>query len=575
MAKRLETEVSKQIDDWFDHAKRQRQSTESAWAEQLAMYYGRQWGVLNRATGRLTTPSAPSPWTVRAVHNRIRPLVRTAVAKKNRTRPMLAVMPATEEPTDVLSAKFGTKLLEVMWRDMDLTRKRLELDAWSAVCGSGFILTSWDRFAKGGIGEINVEVVSPQEIYPDPSATQLEDCDYIIRQRARSTQWVKDRYPSIANEVAPDVTSAEIDNYLGRISEGGEPYEGARSGQKEDGVLVRECWVKPNKAHPKGWYAVKVNNKIVRYVDEPHLDGLYPLVHFPWEIALGRLWGMSMVRPLMPVQKELNRRISQLIENANATARPKWKAPKGSLDPGVPTDMPGEVLHYAPVGPPPEVVTPPGMPVYVLQTVELLINDMREISGQHEITQGYTPPGVTAGVAINLLKEQDETQLAPTEQIADNAWQKVGQRMLWFAKNLYREERQFRIAGAGQEPTVMAFSGEQLLGCSDVVVQETSSIPKTLAGRQQSAMEKYQAGAWGPPGSGQARMMLLKALPDSTGEEITMATQDAQKEEAMQAMAMQQAQQQQQGQEEDQGVAMAQQMIQQAEQGARQGAIQK
>jgi hypothetical protein len=61
----------------------------------------------------------------------------------------------------------------------------------------------------------------------------------------------------------------------------------------------------------------------------------------------------------------------------------------------------------------PQFLVPPEMPGYVQNDIERIEQSIREISGQHEVTSGSVPTGVTAASAINLLQEQDDTRLGP------------------------------------------------------------------------------------------------------------------------------------------------------------------
>ena len=87
-----------------------------------------------------------------------------------------------------------------------------------------------------------------------------------------------------------------------------------------------------------------------------------PLVKFPGLRIPGQLWDTSVVEQAIPLQKELNRTLSQMIEYKNLTLKPQMLAPVGSLRQRI-TDEPGAIFEYNPVaGKVPESIPIPSLP---------------------------------------------------------------------------------------------------------------------------------------------------------------------------------------------------------------------
>src|SRR5690606_8768548 len=83
---------------------------ERQWWINLAFLAGQQWVVWNPQTRTLELPKAPS-WRVRMTINHIEPMVRTALAKLTKNRPVSEVQPASTEERDINAARTGTKFL--------------------------------------------------------------------------------------------------------------------------------------------------------------------------------------------------------------------------------------------------------------------------------------------------------------------------------------------------------------------------------------------------------------------------------------------------------------------------------
>lgn len=109
----------KRIVDWakqqYERAKQARAGTERQWYLNLAFYFGKQnmvprqnQSLITTASGTLYTPPAPY-YRVRPVINRIRPTIRTELAKLTSQRPNAFVIPASSEDRDLFAAQAGSR----------------------------------------------------------------------------------------------------------------------------------------------------------------------------------------------------------------------------------------------------------------------------------------------------------------------------------------------------------------------------------------------------------------------------------------------------------------------------------
>src|SRR5690606_4337493 len=79
-----------------------------------------------------------------------------------------------------------------------------------------------------------------------------------------------------------------------------------------------------------------------------------------------------------------------------------------------------------------------------------LRNEFDDLSGQHEISNGSTPTGVTSGTAISFLQEQDESGLTYQVRGIEYAVKMIGTHFLKFVTTYWSDERVIRIAGRNQ-----------------------------------------------------------------------------------------------------------------------------
>jgi hypothetical protein len=119
---------------------------------------------------------------------------------------------------------------------------------------------------------------------------------------------------------------------------------------------------------------------------------------------------------------------------------------------------------------------------------------MADISGQHEVSNGSTPPGVTAATAISFLQEQDESLIAGHYSSIEEAIEKIAGQVLVFAKMYWDEERTVKIVGLEGTFDVQTFKGSDLNGNTDIRVESGSALPTSRAAKQAFIMDLMKMG---------------------------------------------------------------------------------
>jgi hypothetical protein len=446
-------------------------------------------------------------------------IVRTEIAKMSKQRPTFTVIPTTAEQEDVKSAETGEKILEFLWKHLDLSTRLEAALLWSRVCSSGFWKIVWDSGAgkKFGIvvdedespvidqttqqphrpedfeemppglkaktiatGDIHVEVVSPFEIYPDPLAKTLDECEWLIQVSIQSKDFVKQRY-NVEMEPDANITPGTPEVRL--------PVQ-VESGQTYKGIKVFEYWAKPSSDCPQGRHVVWAKEDILD--DGPNPYKHLPYVRFQSIPVPGRFWGSSIAEQLRGPQTELNKIKSQIVENAQRIGNPAIliAATSNTKVSGVP----GEEIKFddASMNSRPEYLRPPDMPAYVIEQINRIEASMQEISGQHEVSQAQVPPGVKAASAINLLQEADDTRLGPAIAEMENALGKAATMSLEVVAQYWTDERVVMIAGENHKLDAMQFKGAALKENTQVECQTGSMLPQSKAARQ-AAIQDFLA----------------------------------------------------------------------------------
>ena len=514
----------------FDSLKSARGRLENQWKLNLAFYKGKQWSYIDRQgmVRTLATEEGEMPrYRVRVVSNQIISGSQSLLSKLTKTKPILAATPGSSSDHDIRAAQMAESLLEFWWQDFHLDDALEEALLWGIIAGQGYWKISWDeqagkaikfmlgpdgrpitdesmkeafraQLAAAGIppqektiylGDIRVEAMSPFDVYLDPSAKTFKDVKYAICIHSLDPDEIKTRW---GVEVKPDSVPSAMDVSL--------PFDNSGVGNDKTVKQVFVMYVLPGPTMPKGRYVAWIKEPHQILVDQPwpYPTNQLPLVKFPGIRVPGSIYDSSVVEHAIPIQKEINKTVSQIIEYKNLTIKPRVWAPVGSLRQRV-TNEPGAVYEFTPIaGLRPEIEKLPTMPPYVFDQLEDMGKRLRDIFHLTEVTEGTPPPNVEAGIAIDLLQEMSTDRLAPTIKLLESALGRAGQLMLSLAQHYYVEPRLLKIRGSGGSTQVQKFTQADIDGGISVMAEAGSGLPRTRAGRQARIQSYVEMGILRP-----------------------------------------------------------------------------
>lgn len=487
------------IKSQYDKHKAARLQYERQWQLNYAFFKGRQnvafrAGIAGSISSGLVVPKAP-PHRVRHTTNRIKPIIRTELARLISNKPNASVVPSSISDEDLFAAQAGEQLWESIYYQKQLHKIYTRAAFWVCITGTGFIKDWWDSSSTVKVsedisytGDIQFGSVTPFHlIVPDLMEEDIEDQPWLINVYTKPVEWANAFFKE--NFVADTVAASEI---MGESF-----FKSQSSDARPDSVLVMEMWLKPgaHKLFPRGGMATCVNGKIKIFSNEGMLfkHGEYPFTKFS-HIPTGEFYADSVINDLIEPQREYNRTRSQVIEAKNRMAKPQLIAPQGSVNAASITTQPGQVIFYKHGMAPPQPLPLQPLPGYVLQELERTIGDMEDISSQHQISRGQAPNGVTAATAISYLQERDDSPLTPTYQSIEFGWEKLAKHTLSHVNQFWETER--IVSGTGIEGTFDAITlkGSQIASGLDIRVEAGSALPISKAAKQAFLMDMMKMG---------------------------------------------------------------------------------
>lgn len=268
-----------------------------------------------------------------------------------------------------------------------------------------------------------------------------------------------------------------------------------------------------------------------------YLHGLYPFIvdnMFPVE---GSIIGFSMIDICKSPQEDIDKIKKALLTNTLYAASPRYfYRQDGQVNKTQfmdPTNMLVEVQGQID----PDNLIPINTQQLngnYLQMLDMEINEMRETTGNTDVSQGI-PTGVTSGSAISALQEAAGKTSRSQNMNAYMAYKEVVYMVIELIRQYYDIPRQFRIIGENGEKEFESYDNSQLktqsigVGLSgeeqyrlptfDVEVVPQKQNPYSKNGQNETVMTLYNMGVFNPEAGDQA-LALVESMDFNQKEEV-------------------------------------------------------
>lgn len=500
------------------------------WTLNREFYKGNQWAFWNKdwpGGGRLETDPLDEGdrprYKVRLSSDEIKPGLNHYIAQLTKNRPVINAEPETGSWRDLKAAQMAQALYEYWWQPDQLALDEKLHDVllnsgisqgywhitWDALAGkelsfmlapTGQPLIGWpdegldlyrDQLRAQGfdpnqykrsvyVGEISVRSIPGENVLLDSSVSHFEDANYAIVIQHFDADEVKARYPKAPDNLTPDSVPGEEAMYL----------QGVMGSADERPKTVRRVYtmyVKPNPVVPKGRVVCWIEGPDMILDDSPWpfpFDDL-PLVHFPGVRRPGHALDIPIVTAARPLQKEINRTISQVVEHKNLTLKPQMLAPRGALDGERLTNEPGRILSYNPInGAVPQWRELPDLPPYVFEHLQSVQSRIDRLFNRIPSGRDQLPARIDSGSSIDLIQETVSDQLSPVIVRIEQSLAKAGMLMVKLAQKYYTEPRYLKIRGANGGVQIDKFMNADLDGGFSFNAVVGSGLPRSRAGKQ-------------------------------------------------------------------------------------------
>jgi len=328
--------------------------------------------------------------------------------------------------------------------------------------GTGAYKVTWDQSKEGGIGDISIERVNLLDLYWEGGIGDIQNSRYLFHLQRVPKEDILEAYPFVQDIDAPDaflpISFTPEENHAG---------DGRRT--------VIEVYYHKTKDGKRTLQYCKYLGETVLYATEndPLLcdRGLYDHCRYPYEFDVlfpveGSVCGYGFVDLCRNPQTEIDLLKTSFVKNAMVGASPRYfmrrdgavneedfldlSCPIVKVDGNLGQDAVRRIEHTSLDG------------VYV-NLYDRIIEELRQTSGNTEVSAGNISSGVTAASAIAALQE------ASGKGSRDSTLEsyRVFGRIVWLCIELIRQfytlPRCFRIIGQNGAPAFVRYSNRGIL----------------------------------------------------------------------------------------------------------------
>ena len=448
-------------------------------------------------------PKPSSGWLFNSIANK------HADAMDNYPEPNVLPRAADDEET----AKALSKIIPVVLEQCDY--EQVYSDTWwrKLKTGTGVKGVFWDPTLRGGLGDISVKSVNLLMLYWAPGVSDIQESPNLFSLSLEDNEQLVAKYPQLEGHTGKSLDVAEYihDDQLDTTGKS---------------VVVDWYYKRPDESGRMVLHYCKFCNGVVLYAsqNDPALaqrglydHGQYPFVFDPLFMEEDSPAGFGYIDVMKDCQTAIDQMNHAMDENVLLSARQRYVlSDTAGVNEEELADLSRDIVHV--VGRLNDDSFRPlqtaGLQGSSLSYRQSRIEELKEISGNRDMTQGGTTGGVTAASAIAALQEAGSKLSRDMLKSAYRAFSRQCYLMIELMRQFYDEQRIFRIVGPSGENQFLPFSAAALrpqpvrevggveLGSRepifDIVVSAAKKSTFSRLSQNETAKECYQLGFFDP-----------------------------------------------------------------------------
>lgn len=447
--------------------------------------------------------------------------------------PMPSVLP--KEENDKGEAEILSSILPVILEQNDFEEVYSNVWNYKLKTGVGVYGVFWDSSKHNGLGDISIRKIDLLNLYWESGITDIQDSRNIFHTKLEDNDVLIDLYPQLSGK-------------LGQTEDTKKYYFDDSVDTTNKSVVVDWYYKRQQNGKTILHYCKYVNDEVLFATEndtQPITDamgnvtrapmaqvglydhGKYPFlfdVLFPME---GTPIGFGYIDIGKSAQEYIDRGNQAILKNMLVNASPRFFVrADGSINEEEYRDLSKDLVHVNGVLGQDSLYPIKGNTlsnIYV-SVIENKINELKETTGNRDVSTGGTTSGVTAASSIAALQEAGSKLSRDNNKAAYRVYRKMCELIIELIRQFYDLPRQFRIVGANGAQRFVSYSNANLqmqsqgmdfgsdmgfrLPVFDVEITAQKQSPYSKMSQNEMALQFYGAGFFAPQNADAALLAL-------------------------------------------------------------------
>ena len=394
-------------------------------------------------------------------------------------------------------------------------------EAWwdKLIGGTAIYGVFWDSGKLNGLGDIAVEPVDVLNLFWEPGITDIQDSANVFHLSLADNKALESSYPQLSGNLGG--STLDISKYV---------YDDTvdTSGKS----VVVDWYYKKQVGQTTVLHFCKYVNDTVLYATENdetmaqrgwYDHGKYPFVFDPLFRIKGTPCGFGYIDIGKGAQEYIDRGDQAVMQNMLSNAKPRYFIRSdGSVNEAEYGDMTKDFVHtdgnlgQDSILP----ITGKGLSSIYLNVLDRKVEELKETTGNRDVSTGGSASGVTAASAIAAMQEAGSKLSRDSNKAAYRAFREIVLLVVELIRQFYDLPRQFRIIGANGEQSFISYTNAGLLPQAqgndfgvdmgyrvplfDIEIAAEKASPYSKLSQNELALQFFGAGFFNPQLTDQA-----------------------------------------------------------------------
>ena len=423
------------------------------------------------------------------------------------------------EEGDKAEAEMLTSIIPVILDQCDFEETYSDVMSYKLKMGTGVYGVFWDKSKLNGLGDVSIRKIDLINLFWESGIMDIQKSRHLFHVELADNDLLIESYPQLQGKLGQ--ATMDITKYV---------YDDTVDTNNKS--IVVDWYYKKSQGGRTVLHYVKYVNDEVLFATEndPNFaergwydHGLYPFVFDPLFTTEGTPTGFGYIDVGKDSQGYIDRGNQAIMKNMLANAKPRhFIRSDGSVNEDEYADTSKDFIHVDGALGQDSILPVQGKPlndIYV-SVINNKIDELKETTGNRDISTGGTTSGVTAASAIAAMQEAGSKLSRDNNKASYRAFRKLCLMVVELIRQFYDMPRCFRIMGdngaaryvqysnAGIQPQMqgieMGIDMGYRLPLFDIEVTAQKQSPYSKMSQNELALQFFGAGFFNPQIADQA-----------------------------------------------------------------------